>query len=138
MAVMMVLGTSTAFAGDSDALKAITKANTYAEAAQLIETNLNQLVNAQEKASAYEHLTQLALSKFDKENAVIAQNMQAQLMKSKEAPYDTVGMYQAAYNATMAGLECIKYDAMPNEKGKVKPKYTDKLKIGRASCRERV
>lgn len=127
MAVMMVLGTSTAFAGDSDALKAITKANTYAEAAQLIETNLNQLVNAQEKASAYEHLTQLALSKFDKENAVIAQNMQAQLMKSKEAPYDTVGIYQAAYNATMAGLECIKYDAMPNEKGKVKPKYTDKL-----------
>ena len=36
IAAMMLLGTSTAFAGDSDALKAILKAKGYAEAASLV------------------------------------------------------------------------------------------------------
>ena len=36
IAALMILGTSAAFAGDSDALKAILKAKTYDEAKQLL------------------------------------------------------------------------------------------------------
>lgn len=127
MAALMMLGTSAAFAGDSETLKAITKAKTYAEAVQLLKSSLDQLAGAQEKAKAYEYVTKLALAKFDKENAVQAANMQAKITKAKEEAYDTLGFYEAAYNATMNGLECIKYDAMPDAKGKVKPKYTEAL-----------
>ncbi len=127
IAALMVLGTSATFAADSEALKAITKAKDYAEAMSLLKSNLSQLASNQEKAKAYEHVTKLALAKFDKENAVQANNMQAQLTKQKEEPYDTLGFYEAAYNATVNGVECAKYDAMPDEKGKVKPKYTSAL-----------
>lgn len=127
IAAMMVLGTSAAFAADSEALKAITKVKDYAEAAQLVKSSLSQLANDQEKAKAYEHLTKLALAKFDKENAIQASNMQAELTKGKTEAYDTLGFFQAAYDATMDGLECMKYDAMPDAKGKVKPKYTESL-----------
>lgn len=127
VAALMLFGASAAFAADSEPLKAILKAETYAQASELLKSNLNSLANAEEKAKAYEHLTKLALQKFDKENAIITSNMTAQLTKSEVQPYDTVGFYEAAYNATTNGLECIKYDNEPNEKGKVKPKYTETL-----------
>ena len=47
----MVLSTSAAFAGDSDALKTILKAKTYAEAESLIKTSINSLASDAEKAS---------------------------------------------------------------------------------------
>ena len=127
IAAMLVLGASAAFAGDSDALKAITKEKDYAKAVELVKSSLGQLANSGEKAKAYEHLTRLALQKFDKENAIQAANMQAQITKQKVEPYDTLGFYQAAYDATQNALECFKYDAEPNEKGKVKPRYTGAL-----------
>lgn len=129
IAALMMLGTSAAFAGDSEPLKAILKAKTYPEAEQLLKTNLGQLANSEEKAKAYNHLTKLALEKFDKENAIQAANMAAVVAKQPETPYDTLGFYEAAYNATMNGLECMKYDAEPNAKGAVKPKYTENLKM---------
>ena len=127
IAAMLVLGASAAFAGDSDALKAITKEKDYAKAVELVKSSLGQLANSGEKAKAYEHLTRLALQKFDKENAIQVANMQAQITKQKVEPYDTLGFYQAAYDATQNALECFKYDAEPNEKGKVKPRYTEAL-----------
>jgi hypothetical protein len=127
MAALLLLGSSAAFAGDSEPLKAITSAKDYAQAVQLLKANLGQLASNQEKAKAYNHVTKLALSKFDKENAVQTANMQAQITKQKEEAYDTLGFYEAAYNATVDGLECMKYDAMPDEKGKVKPKFTSAL-----------
>lgn len=127
IAAMLVLGASAAFAGDSDALKAITKEKDYAKAVELVKSSLGQLANSGEKAKAYEHLTRLALQKFDKENAIQAANMQAQITKQKVEPYDTLGFYQAAYDATQNALECFKYDAEPNEKGKVKPRFTESL-----------
>lgn len=135
IAALMMLGTSAAFAGDSEPLKAILKANTYPEAEQLLKTNLGQLANSEEKAKAYNHLTKLALEKFDKENAIQAANMAAVVAKQPETPYDTLGFYEAAYNATMNGLECMKYDAEPNAKGAVKPKYTENLKMLIANTR---
>ena len=135
IAALMMLGTSAAFAGDSEPLKAILKAKTYPEAEQLLKTNLGQLANSEEKAKAYNHLTKLALEKFDKENAIQAANMAAVVAKQPETPYDTMGFYEAAYNATMNGLECMKYDAEPNAKGAVKPKYTENLKMLIANTR---
>lgn len=127
IAAVMMLSTSAVFAADSDALKAITKSKDYAEAVQLLNSSLSQLADNKEKAKAYEHVTKLALVKFDKETAIQTANMQAQIIKKKEEPYDTIGFYQAAYDATVNGLECVKYDAMPDAKGKVKPKYTEAL-----------
>lgn len=135
IAALMMLGTSAAFAGDSEPLKAILKAKNYPEAEQLLKTNLGQLANSEEKAKAYNHLTKLALEKFDKENAIQAANMAAVVAKQPETPYDTLGFYEAAYNATMNGLECMKYDAEPNAKGAVKPKYTENLKMLIANTR---
>lgn len=135
IAALMMLGTSAAFAGDSEPLKAILKTKTYPEAEQLLKSNLSQLVSSEEKAKAYNHLTKLALEKFDKENAIQAANMAAVVAKQPETPYDTLGFYEAAYNATVNGLECMKYDAEPNAKGAVKPKFTENLKMLIANTR---
>ena len=127
IAALMMLGTSAAFAGDSEPLKAVLAAKDFAQASQLLKQNLGQMANAAEKAKAYDYVTKLALKTFDAQNAIEAQNIQAKMLKQKVTPYDTLAFYQAAYDATVNAVECAKYDAEPNEKGKVKPKYTDAL-----------
>lgn len=122
----LVLGTSAAFAGDSDALKAIKKAKTYEDAAALVQSSLASLASDAEKATAYNKLVELAMEKYTKEQNTIMSNQQAELMKQKTSPVDMDGMYAAAYNAVKAGIECDKYDQLPNEKGKVAPKYAEK------------
>ena len=57
----MALGVSTAFAADSDALKAILSAKTFVEAESLIKSNLSQLTSNEEKAKAYNKLVDLAM-----------------------------------------------------------------------------
>ena len=126
-AALMMLGTSAAFAGDSEALKAVLAAKDFNQASQLLKQNLGSMANAQEKAKAYDYVTKLALKTFDAQNAIEAQNVQAKMLKQKTTPYDTIAYYQSAYDATVNGLECVKYDAQPNEKGKIKPKFTDAL-----------
>lgn len=126
-AALMMLGTSAAFAGDSEALRAVLAAKDFNQASQLLKQNLGSMANAQEKAKAYDYVTKLALKTFDAQNAIEAQNVQAKMLKQKTTPYDTIAFYQSAYDATVNGLECVKYDAQPNEKGKVKPKFTDAL-----------
>lgn len=127
-AVVMMFATSAAFAADSDALKAILKAKNYADAAQLLNASVGQLATPAEKAKAYNHLVQLAMDKFNKEAAVDLAN--AALIQTGKAsdvtPYDTVGYYEAAYNALVNAIECDKYDHMPDAKGKVKPKFREK------------
>ena len=124
-AAMMMFATSTAFAADSDALKSILKSKNYAEAAAMLKSSLTQFASDAERAKAYNHLVQLAMEKFDKENAAELENMaRVQTGKANEVvPYDTVGYYEAAYNALMDAIECDKYDNMPDAKGKVKPKF---------------
>jgi len=124
-AALMMFTTSTAFAGDSDALKAIMKVKNYAEAAALVKSSLGQLASDAEKAKAYNHLVNLAMEKFDKEGTAQLEG-QALIQTGKEAqPFDTVGYYEAAYNALMNAVECDKYDNMPDAKGRVKPKFHD-------------
>ena len=124
-AALMLLSTSAAFAGDSEPLKAILKAQSYAEAAELIKANLGQLTDNAEKAKAYDKLYQLAMKKVSAEQGVQLENQTNQQMgKEGNKAVDEKGLYEAVGQAFDAAEEVVKYDNMPNAKGKVKPKYT--------------
>ena len=118
VAAMMVLGATSAFAGDSDALKAVMKAKTYAEAEALLKQNLGQLANDAEKAKAYNKLVDLGMKAYNDQQSIMQTN---QIMK-KNDPIDENAMNEGAYNALMNAIECYKYDQLPNAKGKVAPK----------------
>ena len=122
----MMVASATAFAGDSDALKAILKAKTYAEAEALVNSSLGSLANDAEKAKAYNKLVDLALAQFDAQSTIQTENQVAKQMGKEEKPVDQKLMSDMAYNAIVAGLECDKYDQKPNEKGKVAPKFASK------------
>lgn len=126
-AVMMLVASTTVFAASSDALKAILKSKTYDEAASLVKSTLDQLASPAEKAEAYNKLVDLAMEKVNNESTIITSNqMVEQFGKGELEPYDTLGLYTAVYNAIENGIECDKYDVMPNEKGKVKPAFHSK------------
>ena len=119
VAAMMVLGATSAFAGDSDALKAVMKAKTYAEAEALLKQNLGQLANDAEKAKAYNKLVDLGMKAYNDQQSIMQTN---QIMK-KNDPIDENAMNEGAYNALLNAVECYKYDQLPNAKGKVAPKF---------------
>ena len=125
MAVMMV-ASATAFAGDSDALKAILKAKTYAEAEALVKSSVGSLANDAEKAKAYNKLVDLAYEAFNKQSTIQTENQLAKQMGREEKPVDEALMIESAYNAIVMALECNKYDQKPNEKNKVAPKFAAK------------
>ena len=125
MAVMFV-ASATAFAGDSDALKAILKAKTYAEAETLLKSSLDQLVSAAEKAKAYNKLVDLAMSDFEAQSAIVTENQVNKQMGKEEKPVDQELMVESAYKALQNAIECDKFDQQPNEKGKVKPAFAEK------------
>ena len=125
MAVMFV-ASATAFAGDSDALKAILKSKTYAEAEQLVKSSLDQLATPQEKAKAYNKLVDLAMDQFNAQSTIQTENQVAKQMGKEEKPVDTKLMADMAVNALNAAIECDKYDQQPNEKGKVAIKFRQK------------
>lgn len=126
MMAMMFVASATAFAGDSDALKAITKSKNYADAAQLVQSSLGQLADNSEKAKAYNHLVDLAMDKVSKETGTIAENMVAKQTGGKEKPVDQIGLADALSDAIDMAIECNKYDQLPNAKGKVSPKFEKK------------
>ena len=129
MMAIMVVASATAFAGDSDAFKAFKKAFKglgYAEAETLVKNSVGQFANAQEKAAAYNMLVELALDDFNKQSTIVTENQLAKQMGKEEKPVDNAAMSAAALNAILNGIECDKYDQMPNEKGKVSPKFASK------------
>ena len=124
---LMAVAATTAFAGNSPALKSILKAKTYAEAASLLQSSLSQLANDQEKAAAYNKLVDLAMVKVQHENATIATNNAVQQMGTGKAEaVDSVGLYTSLINALDAAFECDKYDQKPDAKGNIKPKFHEK------------
>ncbi len=129
MMAMMLVASATAFAGDSDALKAVMKSKNYAEAAQLLKQNIGQMANDAEKAKAYNHLVDLAMNKVVKQTAIIAENqvgMQMGRAANEIVPYDTLGLADAICDAIYDAIECNKYDQLPNAKGKIDPKFAEK------------
>ena len=137
MAVMLV-ASATAFAGDSDALKAILKAKTYAEAETLINSSLASLANDAEKAKAYNKLVDLAYEAFNEQNSLVTENQVNKQMGKEEKPVDNALMAEMAYNALAAAQLCDEFDQKPNEKGKVSPKFNKKnaerLWVGPRNC----
>lgn len=119
IAAMMVLGATSAFAGDSDALKAVLKAKTYADAKAMVEQNLGSMANDAEKAKAYNYLVELSMKQFNDQQSIIQMNQ----ITKKNDPVDMEAMNEGAYNALVAAQECYKYDQLPNAKGKISPKY---------------
>lgn len=123
----IVLMAATAFiavsasAQNPTAVKQALGAKDYQEALGII-TPAMQSMSSEEKAKVYNKLVDLALTKFDKEQNVKLTNQ----VTKKNDPFDKEGMYQSALNALNAAQECDKYDQMPNEKGKVKPKFRAK------------
>jgi hypothetical protein len=129
MMAMMLVASATAFAGDSDALKAVLKTKNFAEAEQLLKQNVNQMADAAEKAKAYNHLVDLAMKKVTKETGIILENQVGQQMgraANEIVPYDTLGLANALCDAIYNAIECNKYDQQPNAKGKIAPKYAEK------------
>lgn len=119
---LMAASATTVFAQE-DALKNILKSNSYDAAAQLVKSN-EATFNAEQKAKAYNKLVELSLAKVDKEQQIMTANATAEQLKQDNIqPYDTLGYYVALYNALDNALIVDKYDQMPNEKGKVKPKF---------------
>lgn len=124
IAALMLLGTSVAFAGDSEPLKAILKAGDYVTASTLLKSNLSQLTDNAEIAKAYNKLYELAMKKVNAEQTIQIENQtQQQMGKEGNKPVDEPGLYEYVDYAFNAGLEALKYDNMPNAKGKVKPKF---------------
>ena len=118
VAAMLVLGATSAFAGDSDALKAVLSAKKYSEAKELVKQNLASMASDAERAKAYNYLVKLSMDAFNKESA---KDLEDQIKKTTTA--DKESMYKNAYNALASAIECYKYDQLPDAKGKVKPKY---------------
>ena len=71
---LMAVAASTAFAGDSPALKAILKAKSYDEAKSLISSTLGQLASPAEKAKAYNKLYSLAYDIVTKQQGIMNEN----------------------------------------------------------------
>ena len=87
------------------------------------------MTDAAEKAKAYNHLVDLAMSKVVKQTSIIAENqlgMQMGRAANEIVPYDTLGMADAICEAIESAIECDKYDQQPNAKGKVAPKFSEK------------
>lgn len=117
----MLLASTASFAQDE--IKSILKAKTYDEASSLVKANLSKLTD-EDKAKAYNKLVDLSLEKVGKEQNIINANQMAeQLKQGKAEQYDTLGFYNAIFNALNDGIEADKYDQLPNAKGKVKPKF---------------
>lgn len=123
----MVLSTSAVFAGDSDALKNILKAKTYAEAEGLISSSINSLAGDAEKAAAYNKLAELAWEQFDKQTTAQMENQAAEQIGQKaKNVIDEELMYNSLSQAIAAANESYAFDVKPNEKGKVKPRFFQK------------
>ena len=117
-------------AQNPDAVKKVMGLKDFKEAKSLVESSLSSM-NDEERAKSWNKVVDLALAKFDKEQTVQITN---QAMK-KNDPYDKEGMNEAARVAVQAAFECEKYDQLPNEKGKVKPKFHKKNQERLASAR---
>lgn len=106
-----------------DVVKQITKSKSYDEASSLLKQNVGSL-SAEQKAKCYNALVSLAMNKVGKEQGTEQANaLSIQLKQDKVTPLDSVGLYDAVYNAISNGASCYEFDQQPNDKGKVKPKY---------------
>ncbi len=135
MMAMMAAAATTAFA-QSDVVKNAKKLldkGEVEEAIKAVQPALNT-GSAEEKAAAWNLLSAAQYKKFSDIQAVKIENQ----VKQANNPVDEAGMHQAAVASLEAAMKCDEFDAQPNEKGKVKPKFrSENQKIyqnGRLQC----
>jgi len=75
--------------------------------------------SAEEKASAW---NLLSLAQYKKFSDIQAKKLENQVKQTNE-PIDEAAMNAAAVAALEAAMKCDEFDNMPNEKGKVKPRF---------------
>ncbi|MGM9698585.1 MAG: tetratricopeptide repeat protein [Prevotella sp.] len=111
---------ATAFAQD-DLVKQALKEKNPAEAVKIITPALtsDQTTN---KAAAWGAMSDIQYQFYSNAYEQMVQNQ----FKSEKTPIDTVGMYNGIVGAFNAAFKCDEFDILPNEKGKVKPKYRSK------------
>lgn len=115
LAAMFAVGASA-----QEVFKQVKKMKTTEEVEQAIKANLSSMPD-QEKAECYNKLATM----YNKVvNDHVTKNQENQIMQKPQIPEDE-NFYNAAYNALMAGIECYKFDQLPNLKGKVAPKFKD-------------
>ena len=135
MMAMMAAATMTAFA-QADVVKNAKKLldkGDVEEAIKAVQPALNAGTN-EEKASAWNLLSTAYYQTFADIQAKKIENQ----VKQTNVPVDEPTMHAYIVSAFEAALKCDEYDNMPNEKGKVKPKYrAESQKIyqnGRLQC----
>ena len=106
---------------DPNALKAILNTSSYSQAEYILKNNINNLT-IKDRAVAYNKLVDLAYKAFSAQSTIQTENQLGKNLKH----FDEKLMSEMAFAAVSAALECDKYDQMPNEKGKVSPKFAKK------------
>jgi tetratricopeptide (TPR) repeat protein len=135
MVAMMAAATATAF-GQAEVVKNAKKLldkGDVEEALKAVEPALNAGTNA-DKAAAWNIVSNAYYKKF---SDIQDLKMKEQVQKTG-ATIDEAAMNAALMKAMEAANKCDEYDNMPNEKGKVKPKFrSENQKIyqnGRLQC----
>ena len=120
MMAIMAAATTTAFA-QADVVKNAKKLldkGDVEEAIKAVQPALNAGTN-EDKAAAWNLLSAAHYKKFSDIQAKKVENQ----VKQINEPVDEATMNASAVAAMEAALKCDEYDNMPNEKGKVKPKF---------------
>ena len=115
MMALMAAAATTAFAQD-DLVKQASRVDDYAQAVEMITPALTNAATV-DKAKAWNTLADIAMRKYNKED-------EARLTGSvTNAKFDQVGMVAAFTTALNAAVKCDEFDQLPNEKGKIKPRF---------------
>jgi len=122
MMALMVAAASSANAQDNLWKKAqsLCDANKLEEAITTITPCLTS-DQTLKKADAWNTLFNIDYAIFLRENTIEVNNKK----NKTQIPYDTVAYYNGIVGALKAAMECDKYDATPNEKGKVKIRFRE-------------
>ena len=110
---------------NANAVKEIMNSKSYNEAEALVRASLSSL-NYSDRAKAYNKLVDLAMNVFEEQSRIQAENLVAEQMGKSKKYLNEELMSEMAYNAVLAGIECDKYDQMPDNKGKVSPHFASK------------
>ena len=135
MMALMAAATTTAFA-QADVVKNAKKLldkGDVEEAIKAVQPALTAGTN-EDKAAAWNLVSAANYKKF---SDIQAKKLENQVKQTNE-PVDEAGMNAAIVKALEAAMKCDEFDILPNEKGKVKPKFrADNQKIyqqGRLQC----
>lgn len=114
---LLMVSASGVFAQDNLWRKAqsLCDGNKLDEALQTIQPCLTSSETTK-KAEAWNTMCNIQYAIFARESTKESDNKK----NGTKTPYDTLAMYNSAAGVVKAAIECDKYDAAPNEKGKVK------------------